>query len=78
MVFSYLKIPSFFPKYKYFTPLIPRGLQGILVTVGKKYGPYPPKSRVFEKMSGAAFKEKVSQRQESYLVAAFLTPGTII
>jgi hypothetical protein len=65
MVFSYLKIPSFFPKYRHFTPLIPRGFQGILVTVRKKYGTYPQKSRVIEKRFDAAFKEKISQRQKS-------------
>jgi len=68
----------FFSKYRDFTPLIPRGFQGILVPVRRKHGTYPSKYRVIEKASGAAFKEKVSQRQESYLVAAFLMPGTII
>jgi hypothetical protein len=64
MAFSYQKIPSFLPKYKYFTVFIPWSFQGILVTIiRKKYGTYPPKSRVIEKMFDTAFKEKIFQRQ---------------
>jgi hypothetical protein len=65
MVFSYQRIQSFFPKYRDFTPLMPRSFEGILITNRKRYGTYPQKSRLIEKMFAAAFKGKISQIEES-------------
>jgi len=44
MVSSYQKIQSFFPKYRDFTPLIPQGYHGILITIRKNMELTPKKA----------------------------------